>query len=505
MNRLNATEPLRLRCPKCSAAVRAAASLAGKRVKCPKCGGAIKVPGAAPNAADDDWLSLDDPLPHAASQAAPQSRPAHGPSGSGSSASASAGEPTTPPLPGPSRLSASAPRSVASPGPAAPAPAAEANADSDVADWLDDWSALDDLPASAATGPPAAGDANPRRVPPAPAPAPASSEYRAKCPICDAVHYVRPEETGKSIRCGDCYSEFVVPPPPKAVVKAKIDLERAATFRLSEVEGERDPFGAPGAKSAAEYLREAEDAETEDEVRSRYDDPDVAGWLRGIFGIFTDPSVIGYWLALALLGSIPGVLAVMTGHPLILLGTAVLSLLYSAFVLVCAFAILEAVAGGERRVEDWPIFSPVDWFGPCITTLVALALSALPGVVLAVGIFGNSMASVALILFSIYLMFPFVLLSMLDNGSVLLPASADVTRSVTRCTEAWGTTYFSAALLFFFYFLSLVMLIFAPPFVSVLLGCFFSIGFVFIYFSMIGRLAFSIGQAINAGPDDDEE
>lgn len=364
---------------------------------------------------------------------------------------------------------------------------------------MDDWNGLDELAGSAVTDTPAADEAKPVSAAPAP------SEYRAKCPICDAMHYVRPKQAGKMIRCGDCYTDFVVPPPPKPVVKAKIDLERAATFRLSEVEGKRDPFGAPGAKSAAEYLREAEDAETEEEIRSRYDDPDVAGWLRGIFGIFADPSVIGYWLGLALLGSIPGVLAVMTGNPMVLLATAVLSLLYGAFVLVCGFAILEAVAGGERRVDDWPIFSPVDWFGPCVTTLVALALSALPGVMLAVPIFGQSLATVALVLFSIYLMFPFVLLSMLDNGSVLIPVSADVTRSVTRCKEAWGTTYFSAALLFFFYFLTLVALVFAPPVVFVFFGCVFSIGFVFVYFSMIGQLAFAIGQAINAGPDEDEE
>lgn len=497
---LNATAPLRMRCPKCSAAVRASATLAGKRVKCPTCGGAIKLPGSVHVVQDDDWLSLDDPLPSSGSA----------PANSEAQVASRAG-----------RVPASRP----------PAPAPTPSGD-ETSDWLDDlppvseatrsssadqsgladadlpplsdsdWAALDDVGGFDPHGSAAAERTKSKKNASA---APTEvTEYRAKCPICDALHYVRPPQAGKSFRCGDCHSDFVVPPPPKPVVKQTFDLERAATFQLSEVVGERDPHGAPGSKSAAEYLREAEDAETEEEIRSRYDDPDVSAWLRGIFGIFTDPSVACYWLALSLLGTIPGVVAVVIGHPLLLVGSSVLTLLYGAFVLVCGFAILEAVAGGQQRVDEWPAFDPVEWFGPSVTTLLALAISAMPGAVIAVPLFGATLATVGLIMFSVYLMFPFVLLSMLDNDSVFMPVSSDVTRSVSRCKESWGTLYFSAALLFFFYYVAIVVLSFTPPVVNIFFGCVLSVGLIFIYFSMIGQLAFSIGQSVNAGPAGEE-
>lgn len=342
----------------------------------------------------------------------------------------------------------------------------------------------------------------------APAPrggAASPTEYRAKCPVCGSVLFVRPQQAGRNIRCSDCHSQFVVPPPPMVpAAKPKVDLDRVATFQLSEPAGERDPHGAPGSRSAAEYLRAAEDAEVEVDRSNDYDNPNMMNWLRGIFGIFTDPSVAAYWLMLSLLGAIPGMIAVAIGHPVVILISLTLIVVYGSLVVACGFAILESVAGGQRRVDEWPVFNPAEWIGQALTAMAAIALSGIPGMVLGYPIFGPHLGSVALVMFSIYLLFPYVLLSMLDNGNPFMPVSSEVTKSVTRCKDAWGSLYFSAMLLFFFQFIAVAVFSLMPDVAAVFFNCVLWVGLVFVYFAMIGRLAFEIGQPIKEETEDEE-
>ncbi len=463
---MNASEFLRLSCPKCSAGVRASTQHVGKKLKCPKCGGVIKVPGAVEPVVDDDWLNLDEPAP-----------------------------------------SSSAPAKLTSPTLAAPSSSA---GDS----WLDglpplsdgDWSALSaagamDDPFATGSNQPAFDD-----LPPPSIVAPVLEDYRAKCPTCESVHFVKRSQEGKSIRCSDCLSSFIAPPPPKVVEKKKFDLNKAATFQLAEIQGARNQNEAPGAKSAAALLRAAED-EVADEVdpHHAYENPDVKGWLRGIFGIFTDPAVGAYWLGLSLIGTVPGIIAVFIINPILTISAAVLAVLYLSYVVTIAFEILETVANGQNRVTQWPTFDPGEWFGQGLLTMSAIFLSAMPGAILTVPIFGVSLLSYACILLSIFAMFPFIILSMLDNGSVTMPISGEVTKSVTRCKESWGTLYFSSMLLFGFQFVTMAAITsVAHPAAAVIYGSFSSIGLVFLYFSMIGQLAFAIGQSINGGPSESD-
>jgi len=209
---------------------------------------------------------------------------------------------------------------------------------------------------------------------------------------------------------------------------------------------------------------------------------------------------------LSLLGALPGVALVITGSTAVLLPGIALGILFISLVLVCAFAILEAVANGQDRVDEWPAFNPAEWLGSYLVALVAFILSGAPGAVIGWLLFSSApLLSLATILLSLFALFPFVLLSILDNDSVFAPISTDVTKSVSRCPDAWGTLYFSSMLLFgslflldsFIYSLAAsVIVVFVLPFLTV--------SFWFIYFAMLGRLAFSIGQAINAEPRGDD-
>lgn len=480
---------------------------AGKRLKCPKCGAIIKVPGSVNATSDDnDWLDLDGPLPTTASSTATPSP-----------APKSAQQPTGKRKPAqPQKLSNSEPSSEPSsewfadlppiePMPASGPATATGSGFPDFTDaerraledaGMDDLQFQDDV-----EWPPK----SPTTLPQPLAPVDEPAEYRAKCPICESLHYVKPAMAGKQLNCSDCHSRFVVPPPPKIVPKPKVNIEQAPTFQLAAIDAERPGEAAPWQKSAAQYLRDAEDADTEEEDPKRqYDNPDVAGWLKGIFGIFLDPMVLVNLIVLSVIGALPAVVAILLGQPLIVFIAMAITLLYFAYVITCAFSILESVANGQKQVSEWPLFNPGDWFGPSITAVAAMVMAAFPGSFLGSLMFGAlSLGTFTLSMLTIFALFPFLLLSMLDNGSVTMPISTEVSKSVTRSKESWGAFYFSALMLFGMHFLVFnVAAAFMPPAAFALMFVFLNVGFLFVYFSMIGQLAFNIGQAINNSSDD---
>ncbi len=103
-------------------------------------------------------------------------------------------------------------------------------------------------------------------------------------------------------------------------------------------------------------------------------------------------------------------------------------------------------------------------------------------------------------MFAVYAMFPFVFLSMLDMNSFMMPFSAELARSTTKSSEVWGGFYFSSGLLFGGLFLLFTVTSGMGIMAATMIGVTASIGVAFAYFSMLGRLAFVIGQSVNAPP-----
>lgn len=532
---MNAQPSQTLHCPKCRAAVRARAEHAGKRLKCPKCGGVIKVPGALAVAGDDEqWFSLEEPslkedasaetanaeaLPRAEPIVgdASETSPADPPSRSrGDQAEAAAAENASTD----DWLSDLPPMEDSGDDSSAPSAGSIGDfSDSDLAalqsygGWEDEDSDLSDAKGAGpgvgpgspvAAGPPRNGEP-PATDPEALRELDEATEYRAKCPVCESMHYVTKRQAGTTIRCDDCYTNFQVPPPPKVKPKTKVRRDDGPSFRLAEVDAKKKSEVAPGSKSAEEYLRAAEDEVLEDtDPHADYETPDLVLWLRETFGIFRDPSVVMYWLVIALIGALPGAVLLMLDSAIVLILFNIVALVYGAMTLVTAFAILEAVANGESRVDEWPTFDVTEWIDQFFLVAVAFVLSSAPGFLLGSLLFGGGLMALAMTMFSQFLFFPYVLLSILDNGSVLMPISSDVTKSVTRCFESWGALYFSAGLLFFGQFVIYVTLaLMASQAVMIFVDAFLTVGFVYLYFAMIGRLAYRIGQSVNSQVDRD--
>jgi DNA-directed RNA polymerase subunit M/transcription elongation factor TFIIS len=319
-----------------------------------------------------------------------------------------------------------------------------------------------------------------------------------KCNICGSLLYAKARQAGKTIRCNDCHSDIKVPKPPKVKQKVKIDVDNAKTFSFEESAVPQKKREDPYRKSARELLDEAE--KSEDETPGDYRDPDIPSmreWAMNVFGIFLDIGVIAHWLGLSLLGAIPAAIVLSIGHPFLIAMSAAFALVFVTLTIACGFAIMQSVANKHESVENWPEADPSAWFDDLVVAVSAVALAAAPMLTLTSFAFSPGLTSTAMTMMSIYLLFPFFVLSMMDMQSIFMPFSPEVARSVTRCQEAWGALYLSSGLLFFGLFLFFVMISAASPGPAAAIAVVATIAVTFSYFSMIGRLAFAIGQPVN--------
>src|SRR5690606_16308284 len=137
--------------------------------------------------------------------------------------------------------------------------------------------------------------------------------------------------------------------------------------------------------------------------------------------------------------------------------------LFGIMVVSCGFAIMQSVANGEDRVSEWPIFDPMETLGEMVVVLAAIAFAAGPAWTPGIYLFQGGLVTVAMSMISLYLLFPVVLLSMLDEQSILSPFSADVTKSVMRAADQWGAAYLCSGILFFVIFMLLMISSVSPP------------------------------------------
>ncbi|MGI9469951.1 MAG: hypothetical protein ACR2NZ_00365 [Rubripirellula sp.] len=538
--------PQSLQCPRCNGSVSIADDAAGKRVKCPHCQQNFLAPGIAVVANDDDndddWLQLDgekgattlghadpsvsvtpqaplgsEPLGSAPIKDSSESLPnptAPREEGSSFFGDSSLPEPIVPESPsaGPPTPASGSPNPPSTSGPTlsekekallgeftdvdnfthdSELPPAQGGGNTNTLD------AIRSLGSSAPTpGGPTSGDLT------SGAPTANSVEYetefRVTCNICGSILYAKAVDTGKTIKCSDCHSPITIPRPPKVRKKSTINLKDAETFALEKSEtGERraDPFQ----RSADELLDEAsrqEDAEEEPD----YDTPSVKEWLRSVFGVFLDPGVLVHWAGLSALAAIPAVIAFRFDSTILIMGLFPAGFILGLLTVSCGFAILQSVANEEDSVAEWPTLDPFAWLGQLFVACAAAGLAAIPVWALCTLAMGPHLFSVAITMFSVYLLFPFILLSMLDMNSPFVPFSPEVARSVTKCEEAWGGFYFSSGIVFIGLFLVFAMASTFSPAAGAVISIICGVGATFAYFGMLGRLAYSIGQAVNAPP-----
>lgn len=472
---------IQVQCPSCNAVLQISESLRGERVVCERCGGKLKVPGLSSSAtAEDDWLKLDteSEAVRSVAQAAPSPDPAGDDGGADEFILPETPQPLPPATPRP--LSATKPRSGMTP---------PSLSEADL-----------ELLAGFGGEPPA----NPNRAKLVAVKTPTDGRFRVRCPVCESMNYATIDQIGKRIRCGDCDSPITVPPPPKPKQTYQPDIESAQVFKFSDGDEEQtssarptDPFR----RSADDYLRAAEKAE--DEVdEPEWELPSFGSWFTRLGKVFLDPAVGLHIGLLSLFAFVPTYILLNLDHEarIVMMGMFAMALVFTALVVACGFAILQSVANGEEKVSEWPVFDPMEWLGQIFVAICATAVAAGPIALLAHFFSPGGLATVALAMFSLYLLYPIVLMSMLDEQSVFVPFSADVSKSVMRAPDQWGAAYLASAGLFAVMFFAYLFATICSAVVGAAIVIFVTIAGIFFYFGILGQLAYGIGQAINAPP-----
>ena len=533
--------PKSLQCPRCNGSVSIADNAAGKRVKCPHCEQNFLAPGIAADSSseedEDDWLTLSDsPVPAHPSSPSSDSQASKTTTSPLLSKTRNTQPENETPLPDDddSFFSESAlppiqiPAASTSSSPGAGNDLSQSNAstlgpdisaaEEELLSQFTDTSiptadakppvkknALDAIRALGASASNIGDDsATNTTAAPRAASVEYESEFRVTCKVCGTITYAKAVDSGKTTKCSDCYSEILIPKPPRIRKKPEIDIANAETFNLGQNNSEERKTADPFRKSAADLLAEASRQEEDASPPVYEDTPNVIEWVNNVFGIFKDPAVIMHWVCLSVAAAIPTALLVSIEQEslqlLLTIGMMIGGLILGGITVSCAFAILLSVANGNDQVEDWPSTDVFQWFDQLTLVLGATGLVAIPMWTICFLTNSTGLLGVALVMFSIYLLLPFILLSMLDMGSVFAPFSPELARSVSKCQEEWGGFYFSSGLLFGLLFLFTAIIWYLPGSLGIVATTTLCIFTTFAYFGMMGRLAYTIGQSVNAPP-----
>ncbi len=318
-------------------------------------------------------------------------------------------------------------------------------------------------------------------------------------------------EVGRQWTCTDCGRSVTVPPP-----RAK----RPKPDPTKEVDGEYEAQAAPAAESeeaSAPYRppiwvpsRVKQMLEENSRLRPL---PPPPRWPL-VCGVFTFPwrrANLGKWFSLSIGAMLFGTLGLVgfamgrgigMGDGPGAIGPAVISMLcqvlggvlgiaWAGVLFINLLTILGDTAAGADDVGAWPeAIAFLDWAGSAFFLINSLALAALtaagigwvldqarlPGVLARAGV--------------PFVLFPFLLLSMLEVNSPLVPLSKAVCRSLADNWRAWAAFYLESLLLVAVtWAIAIAAMLFGSPLLAVPVLALTIVASLMIYFRLLGRLA----------------
>jgi hypothetical protein len=173
------------------------------------------------------------------------------------------------------------------------------------------------------------------------------------------------------------------------------------------------------------------------------------------------------------------------------IAAVVLGVLLLVTACVSCLAILRDTSNGQEQVDSWPDVMFVEWVLESFFLVNSFVLGALPGLAIAFLLSASGLTrglSWLPVAVSVYVLWPFVLLSMLESNSMLLPISQPMWYSLRQAMSAWTWFYLASAFLAAIGGLLLWALYLggAWAIVPVAIGL---VAIVMIYFRMLGLLA----------------
>jgi DNA-directed RNA polymerase subunit RPC12/RpoP len=291
-----------------------------------------------------------------------------------------------------------------------------------------------------------------------------------KCRRCDTVMHPMANLFGQPVRCPDCGTVNIVPPPPRPVVRQSVLAHDSLTPQL-------DPDAHPGERPLIlppspgmlhddrfedEYRRAKEKSERtgkpmEIDHRGR---PVMPRWplVSGVLPFLISRGVPVIWLlismgfAAAAWALLTGIATAnsesgaFTGVPLIGGGSAIL-MITTAAAYSCLLQIIMETSEGNRTVYHWPGFT--DWLASLLWFGVAVPFSALPGWAIGQipGVGNDPHLPAVITAGSILILLPIIMLSQLDINSPAGLLSGRILASLARCPFSWMFFYVEIAAL----------------------------------------------------------
>lgn len=272
-------------------------------------------------------------------------------------------------------------------------------------------------------------------------PAKPETEYiRAPCPTCRWFYVGKSDSIGQPTTCPDCGTVFTIKPlarskPKKRVVAydPKIGIEEAP--ELPEQEDRSEAL----MEKAHDHRRKV-DAEKPQPVKQPFTETIysfpfmprvIQAWLPLPIFLVVGLGAMAYGLSMQGKAQFVGMFAFLFGLPFI-----ITSVIFVGFHMI---TLLTTTANGFRQPVEWPRFDFGEWFSHALFFWFSVSVSIVPGALVGLTIpsYGKWIAQGL----SALMFHPFVMLSMMDANSPVVPYTQFMGKTLSVAKGAWAKFY----------------------------------------------------------------
>ena len=323
------------------------------------------------------------------------------------------------------------------------------------------------------------------------------------CRVCDTLMHARLKQVGQSLTCPDCGAKTQVPPPLEQRPKESVLVPDGEEYQLEEPEIDMEVFDESEPKP--EPIAEPKKSHRE-ELREEFGErPKLPTFplIQGVGKMFFRMPLPAWWLGISAascfaifllflaVGSFSSSYGAISGLFCVAAAGVICMLAFLALSALCV-AIITDTSEGSDKLYNAPDANVIEWFGAGFYVGMAMLVSAIPGALIGdrVGLRYEG-ATIAF-----YVLFPIVLLSMLEIGSPFGVLSPKLLASLVSRPVHWLAFYLITGTMTATVYVGLAFL---PPwpllfllFVPLLLGL------ELLYYRLLGRLAWWLAESLPA-------
>lgn len=365
---------------------------------------------------------------------------------------------------------------------------------------------------------------------PVPTPAPTKPAQPELIPVvcfrCGTRVYASLEQVGKLLKCPDCHSlnpvKIATGMGPTPSEKTRVSDEDKQ-YRMTEAEGRpaasltglvepQDAHEEIAMRPPEEITKAPMRLPTHEELdREKVEEEDwsdetlqreIQPFVRGIVSFMFQPQAIARWVFLGLGAALVSFVAHRAWIDMnaggiyffFALGETVaavlLGFLFAIPIAVCCLRIISDTANGLDRIENWPDVAFLDWMLESVFVLAAVLVAASPGLILC-AVIGTAEYSLpywsAPVALGIWLLLPVLLLSMLEENSIIAVYSPRIVSTLGKSRDSVFMFYIQTCLVMSAVFVMLWLQAATDP-VMPSVAAFALVLLSFIYSRLLGRL-----------------